>query len=70
MGCGWHVRDRKGGAMSSAERVALVVGLALVFGILWGVGAWSVGGADAVACGVACGLFGVIVGGSLGVIIE
>lgn len=44
--------------MSRAECATLAVGLALVFGALWGL-----------AGGIACGVFGVFVGGMLGLVI-
>lgn len=51
--------------MSRAECATLTVGLALVFGALWGLGGMS----DSIACGIACGVFGVLVGGMLGLVI-
>lgn len=46
--------------MTRAEKVALTVGLALVFGVWFGFGSgvW------------ACGVLGALVGGGLGLIIE
>lgn len=46
--------------MSRAERVGVAVVLAVVFGLIWGVGSGF----------VECGLFGCLVGGGLGAIIE
>lgn len=54
--------------MSRAERVMLVVGLALAFGALWGLGGMSGGGG--IAGGLACGGLGVLVGGLLGLVIA
>lgn len=46
--------------METWERVGLAVVLAVVFGLIWGVGSGF----------VECGLFGCLVGGMLGAIIE
>ena len=55
------------GIMTTGERVALTVFLALVFAIVWGGLGWCM---DGQSVGIACGLFGVFVGACLGLIIE
>lgn len=46
--------------MTRAEKVALVITLAVGFGLFWGFGSGV----------LACGIFGALVGGGLGIIIE